>query len=739
MANNHLPGQLNTSKEMSSSEASREEVIYRIDSRIRSSSTSRETLNRILLQLEETSNENRGEDGHPPIGDTQSAKMQAFSKRAQGAEETDEDYLAALSQLATEAHLNHGRRRSYECYVASQFMAGAREGLIRNILTAMETTYMLEEIKLFCTPGYAKLYLENSDKDVLIDILLKSSMDKNALIRRAHVPNPSDNPRRSAKLLQFSTRVQGRSESEGEFLSAIEKLAQDAYLDECKRQYEGYVVSQFMAGVSKGLTNNILADMKTMPMLDEVHDLLKPSPFDLLFTRNIYQILEKIFFYLDYESYRNCFDVCRAWTTFLTSDTTFQVSKSVFGKEIWVDAVTSQNLGRIEVVPDMKINCWTTNGNEVAYMEDLEKQSSSVLHYIDENGKIHSVKLKERILHEKEGVRVLNRRCVKDLWILRNVILIGTYMSLPKEGTVDDGKVYSIDKNLMTKNLMCETTLFANFTNKKTAAHFSGMGLRLLSTKFDEASNVNVIWLRQVSMDLEKQHDWDSENDFLSDSDCCYSVKLQELGEDSTNKWTFSRDGTLIILAEALIEGPCNISAFATGAREKGWKVRCLWKIEYRHGLPDSLVTNSKYLLLSKTTQYHQPPVHVMYQPLIPNITTFHIVRLDNGERESLQPIKGESKCYELTERHLITFGKHGDESAMALIELETRKMKGFLIFPRDSWLDETKDATMARKISGTQSNRKICLSLCLKQCLSFGWRVPRTKVEPKVIFQSKN
>ena len=84
--------------------------------------------------------------------------------------------------------------------------------------------------------------------------------------------------------------------------------------------------------------------------------------------------------------------------------------------------------------------------------------------------------------------------------VLRNVILIGTYMSLPKEGAADadDGKVYSIDKNLMTKNLMCETTLFTNFTNRKTAAHFSGTGLRLLSTKYNEEHDVNVLWLRQA-------------------------------------------------------------------------------------------------------------------------------------------------------------------------------------------------------------------------------------------------
>ena len=43
-----------------------------------------------------------------------------------------------------------------------------------------------------------------------------------------------------------------------------------------------------------------------------------------------------------------------------------------------------------------------------------------MLHYIDDTGETHSVQLKERILHEKEGVRVLNRRCVKDIWILRH-------------------------------------------------------------------------------------------------------------------------------------------------------------------------------------------------------------------------------------------------------------------------------------------------------------------------------
>ena len=172
----------------------------------------------------------------------------------------------------------------------------------------------------------------------------------------------------------------------------------------------------------------------------------------------------------------------------------------------------------------------------------------------------------------------------------------------------------------------------------------------------------------------------------------------QELGEDSTNKWTFSRDGSLIILAEELVQEPCIISAFATGSREKGWKVGCLWKIEYRLGLPDSLVTNSKYLLLSKITDSTQ------YHPLIPNITKFHIVRLDNGKggTRSLEPFKGESRCYELTESHLIAFGKHGpagrDQSLMALTELETRTMNDFTVFQRDSWLDVTK----ARKISGT-------------------------------------
>ena len=693
MADNRLADHLNNGEKMYS-EASREEIIGRIVHRLGNSN--RETLTRILLQLEE------GPQSPLPIEDTRIAKLQAFSNRVQGPMETDSDYLAALKQLAIEAHLiSIGRKRSYESYVVSQFLAGVNEGLTRHILKAkdgylsMEKWPMLSTIESLCWPwpGYTNGYLANCEKDTLINILrqVKGSPNISAILcfltsclekadsespdKSAHecfkckslvqVSMPNDNPQRSAKLLEFSTRVQGKSESEREFLAAIEKLAQEADLDESKGKYKGYVVSQFMAGVGKGLSNDILAAMKTLPTFKEVKNLCKPSPIiDQLFTRNIYHVMEKIFFYLDYESYKACFGVCKTWRSFLTSETTFKASKFVFGKEMWVDTVCVQwnhnrsrdtvtSLERIKVVPDIKIMCWATNGDEVAYIGDMEEQGSSVLHYIDDKGELHSVKLKERILHEKcvhekcemtKCVNVINQRCVKDLWILENVILIGTYMALPTEGAADDGKVYAV-----TKNLMSETTLFTNFTNKETIAFLSRTCLRLLSIIFDEGSNVYVLWLRQVSMEHQRHHAWEGEGDFVTDLDCCYSVKVQTLGEDSVNKWIFSRDGTRVILAE-----PGNISAFAIGVREKDWKVGRLWKIEYKHGLPDSLMTNSKFL--------------VLYKAKCPETTKFGIVRLHDGgsfdrdgkdgeDSKDFWPIWGEARFHAITERHLIVFG----------------------------------------------------------------------------------
>ena len=42
--------------------------------------------------------------------------------------------------------------------------------------------------------------------------------------------------------------------------------------------------------------------------------------FDLLLSKSVPHVLEKIFFSLDYESFKNCQEVCNGWKKSLTSE-----------------------------------------------------------------------------------------------------------------------------------------------------------------------------------------------------------------------------------------------------------------------------------------------------------------------------------------------------------------------------------------------------------------------------------
>ena len=57
-------------------------------------------------------------------------------------------------------------------------------------------------------------------------------------------------------------------------------------------------------------------------------------PFDILFKKYVPHILEKIFFSLDYESFKRCLEVNDAWKKLLTSEVYQTKGKSVFIDEI---------------------------------------------------------------------------------------------------------------------------------------------------------------------------------------------------------------------------------------------------------------------------------------------------------------------------------------------------------------------------------------------------------------------
>ena len=59
--------------------------------------------------------------------------------------------------------------------------------------------------------------------------------------------------------------------------------------------------------------------------------------FDMLFRKHVPHILEKIFFSLDYESYKRCLEVSDEWKDLLTSEPYLRRGKSMFQEELLKD------------------------------------------------------------------------------------------------------------------------------------------------------------------------------------------------------------------------------------------------------------------------------------------------------------------------------------------------------------------------------------------------------------------
>jgi len=69
--------------------------------------------------------------------------------------------------------------------------------------------------------------------------------------------------------------------------------------------------------------------------LDKCFKMEKECPFDILFTKNVPQVLEKILFSLDYMSYRTCRNVSKNWHDLLTSERLQRRMMSVYDDRYW--------------------------------------------------------------------------------------------------------------------------------------------------------------------------------------------------------------------------------------------------------------------------------------------------------------------------------------------------------------------------------------------------------------------
>ena len=66
----------------------------------------------------------------------------------------------------------------------------------------------------------------------------------------------------------------------------------------------------------------------------------------LFINTNVPHVLENIFFSLDYESYKTCLEVCKAWKELLTSEAYQEKGKYVFRDEILKEEILLYNAAR---------------------------------------------------------------------------------------------------------------------------------------------------------------------------------------------------------------------------------------------------------------------------------------------------------------------------------------------------------------------------------------------------------
>ena len=77
---------------------------------------------------------------------------------------------------------------------------------------------------------------------------------------------------------------------------------------------------------------------------------MAPCAFNMLTSKSVPHILERIFFSLDYESFKNCMVASKTWRNILTNERFQCRGKSVFGDKIGKDLFNSSRHGKLKEV-----------------------------------------------------------------------------------------------------------------------------------------------------------------------------------------------------------------------------------------------------------------------------------------------------------------------------------------------------------------------------------------------------
>ena len=72
--------------------------------------------------------------------------------------------------------------------------------------------------------------------------------------------------------------------------------------------------------------------------------------FDKLLTLRVPHVHEKIFFSMDYDSFKNCLEVSKSWNDLLTSESFLKRGKSVFCEDIQKELLQAVKRGNVELI-----------------------------------------------------------------------------------------------------------------------------------------------------------------------------------------------------------------------------------------------------------------------------------------------------------------------------------------------------------------------------------------------------
>ena len=115
--------------------------------------------------------------------------------------------------------------------------------------------------------------------------------------------------------------------------------------------------------------------------------------FDQLLKKNMYHLLENIFFSLDYKSYKTCIDVSNDWKELLTSKSFLKKGKTVFytdilkdGMNLWMAAKEGDNDKVAKILNTGFVDVNVSTGGRSALMEAACEGHKNVVHLLAVGG-----------------------------------------------------------------------------------------------------------------------------------------------------------------------------------------------------------------------------------------------------------------------------------------------------------------------------------------------------------------